>query len=553
MPESHRPVLLAVDDDPQVLRAVRRDLIREYGDAYRVLAASSPGEALGILDSLRKRHDDAALLLVDYRMPEMSGIEFLAKTLDEFPSTRRVLLTAYADTKAAIDAINRVNLHHYLIKPWEPPAERLYPVLNDLLADWQASYQPPYGGIRVLGYRFAPATYRVRDYLTRFQQPYRFVDSDVDMPQDAADTDPDELPLVLLPDGQRLAHPTDRTLAEALGLATTNSRPHYDMVIVGAGPTGLAAAVYGSSEGLSTLLLDAYVPGGQAGTSSRIENYLGFPAGLSGADLARRAVAQARRFGTEVLSPVSAVSLRTAGRARILTLSDGREISTSTVVLATGLSYNRLDAEGADRFEGAGIYYGATSSETAVCTDKHVWIIGGANSAGQAAVYFAPHASKVTMLVRANSLDQAMSRYLINEIEAHPEIDVRVHTGMVAAEGEGHLERIALRDFNNGTVFTERAEYVFTYIGARPNSEWLDGVVQRDERGFLLTGPDLLAADGGVPEGWDLPREPMLLETSVPGVFAAGDARYNSVKRIASGVGEGAMAASLVCRYRSET
>jgi thioredoxin reductase (NADPH) len=550
MAEHRRPVLLAVDDDPHVLRAIRRDLSSAYRQDYRIVSASSAAEGLTVLDALRDRRDEPALLLVDQRMPEMTGIEFFAESLRRCPSARRVLLTGHADTEVAIDAINRVRLHYYLVKPWGPPDERLYPVLDELLADWRAGYQPPYGGIRVVGHRFSPAAHRVRDLLTRLQQPFQFVDVDRDAV--GAGEDPANLPLVVLPDGTRLVRPSYEDLMETLRLAGSASRPHYDLVIVGAGPAGLAAAVYGSSEGLSTLLVDAYVPGGQAGTSSRIENYLGFPAGLTGAELTRRAVSQARRFGTEILSPATVTGLRRAGRARMVVLGDGREIGAGTVLLSTGLSYQRLTAEGAERFEGAGIYYGATASETASCHGQRVWIVGGANSAGQAAVHFAQHADRVTLVVRAGSLGKGMSRYLVDEIALTPNIDVRLRTTITAVEGSDRLARISLRDLDSDAVSTEDAEYVFTYIGARPRTDWLDGVVRRDDLGFLPTGADLCPA-GQRPGGWDLPREPLPLETSVPGVFAAGDVRAGSMKRIASGVGEGAMAVAMIHRYRAES
>jgi thioredoxin reductase (NADPH) len=542
MPEHSRPILLAVDDDPQVLRAIRRDLAAQYQTDYRVVSANSAAEALHVLDVLRERREEPALLLVDQRMPEMTGIELLAESLQLFPSARRVLLTGYADTQVAIDAINQVRLHHYLVKPWEPPEERLYPMLNELLADWRAGYQPPYGGIQVIGHRFAPASHRVRDFLTRLQQPFRFVDVERD-PCDEAES---ALPVVLLPDGTRLPKPSYAELIAALRMTGDASRPHYDLVIVGAGPAGLAAAVYGSSEGLETLLVDAYVPGGQAGTSSRIENYLGFPAGVTGAELARRAVAQAKRFGAEVIAPVSAVGLRRAGRARIVSLSDGREISAGTVVLATGLAYQRLAA--AEKFEGAGVYYGATISETSTCDGEHVWIVGGANSAGQAAVHFARHASHVTLLVRGDSLARGMSHYLVDELAGTRNVDVRLRTVITGMDGHERLQRITLTNVDTGETSTEPAEHVFTFIGAQPGTEWLSGVVERDDRGFVTTGTDL-ALNGG----WDLPRSPLPMETNVPGVFAAGDVRSGSVKRIASGVGEGAMAIAMVHRYRADT
>ncbi|GII87749.1 fused response regulator/thioredoxin-disulfide reductase [Sphaerisporangium siamense] len=547
MPEPHRPVVLAVDDDPHVLRAIRRDLIRAYQGRYRVLTSGSGAEAIQILDSLINRNEEPALVLSDQRMPELTGIELLAAAADRFPSARRVLLTAYADTSVAIAAINEVRLDHYLIKPWDPPEERLYPVLDELLADWQSSYEPPYGGITVIGLPFAPATHRVRDFLTRHRQPFKFQDAT----ESGQDIPTDELPVVLLPDGRRLAAPATGQLATALGLAMEVKHPHYDVAIVGAGPAGLAAAVYTASEGLSTLLVEAYVPGGQAGSSSRIENYLGFPSGISGVELTSRAVSQARRFGVDLLAPMEAVRLRRAGRAVILDLADGKEISAGTVLLCPGLSYSRFDAEGAGRFEGAGIYYGATLSETTLCTGQHVWIVGGANSAGQAALHFSRHARHVTMLVRAGDLESRMSQYLIDEIRRAPNVDVRTRTILVAADGDDRLESITLRDLDTGEEVTEDAEYVFTFIGARPRTEWLDGAVARDGHGFLVTGQDLGPRKSI--DGWDLPREPLPLETSMPGVFVAGDARAKSIKRIASSVGEGAMAVAMIHRYRAES
>ncbi|MFF4614386.1 FAD-dependent oxidoreductase [Nonomuraea jabiensis] len=542
MPEQHRPVLLAVDDDDHVLRAVRRDLSRAYQERYRVVASRSPAEAMRILDRLRERREEAALILSDQRMPEMTGIEFLVEAGRRFPAARRVLLTAYADTSVAISAINQVRLDHYLVKPWEPPEERLYPVLDDLLSDWESAHEPPYQGIRLVGHRFAPATHRLRDLLTRYRLPFRFEEAE---PGDPA------VPEVVLPDGRRLARPGHGEVVAALGLATELSHPHYDVAIVGGGPTGLAASVYASSEGMATLLIEAYVPGGQAGTSSRIENYLGFPSGISGVDLTNRAMAQARRFGVDVLAPVEARRLSRAGRACVLNLSDGKEITAATVLLSPGLSYRGLDAEDAARFEGAGIYYGAALSETESCVGRHVWIVGGANSAGQAALHFSRHACHVTMVVRADSLASGMSAYLVDEIAATGNITVMTNTLVVATGGADRLEHITLRDTRSGEVTTREAEHVFVFIGARPRTEWLDDLVRRDAHGFLLTGPDLGPVAGLA--SWDLPRSPLLLETSVPGVFAAGDVRANSVKRLASGVGEGAMAVSMIHRYHSES
>ncbi|WP_406181341.1 FAD-dependent oxidoreductase [Streptomyces sp. NBC_01006] len=551
--ESRKPVILAVDDDPQVLRAVRRDLRSAYGDRYRVLGASSAADALKILDSLDERGHDPALFLVDQRMPDVTGVEFLLEAVSRFPDARRVLLTAYAETDAAITAINRVRLDYYLLKPWDPPHERLFPVLDDLLSDWLATYRPAYDGIIVAGHLVSPGTHAVRDFFTRNGQPFRFLNVERDpeaLTLIAAQPDA-ALPLVRFPDGAVLSAPSDTELAQRLGLATTASRPHYECVIVGAGPAGLAAGVYSASEGLSTLMLDSRAPGGQAGTSSLIENYLGFPSGLSGGDLTRRATIQASRFGAEILHPVEVVSLTRDDPAKILTLADGTEISAETVLLATGVSYNRLEAPGADRFEGAGLYYGAATTESSACISQHVFIVGGANSAGQAAVHFAKYAAKVTILVRAESLDASMSRYLIDEIDRTPNIEVKVRTTVVRLDGDEHLERLTLHDATTGGNTEVPARFMFTFIGARPHTDWLSGVVERDEYGFVLTGSDLIANGGELPAEWSLERAPYPLETSVPGVFAAGDVRAHSVKRVASGVGEGAMAVSLIHRYRS--
>ncbi|MYT24897.1 FAD-dependent oxidoreductase [Streptomyces sp. SID7760] len=551
--ESRKPVILAVDDDPQVLRAVRRDLRSAYGDRYRVLGASSAADALKILDSLDERGHDPALFLVDQRMPDVTGVEFLLEAVSRFPDARRVLLTAYAETDAAITAINRVRLDYYLLKPWDPPHERLFPVLDDLLSDWLATYRPAYDGIIVAGHLVSPGTHAVRDFFTRNGQPFRFLNVERDpeaLTLIAAQPDA-VLPLVRFPDGAVLSAPSDTLLAQRLGLATTASRPHYECVIVGAGPAGLAAGVYSASEGLSTLMLDSRAPGGQAGTSSLIENYLGFPSGLSGGDLTRRATIQASRFGAEILHPVEVVSLTRDDPAKILTLADGTEISAETVLLATGVSYNRLEAPGADRFEGAGLYYGAATTESSACISQHVFIVGGANSAGQAAVHFAKYAARVTILVRAQSLDASMSRYLIDEIDRTPNIEVKVRTTVVRLDGEEHLEQLTLHDAATGEDTRVPARFMFTFIGARPHTDWLSGVVERDEYGFVLTGSDLIANGGELPAEWSLERAPYPLETSVPGVFAAGDVRAHSVKRVASGVGEGAMAVSLIHRYRS--
>lgn len=546
-----RPVLLAVDDDAHVLRAIRRDLRREYVDRYRVLTALSANEALDIVRLLAERGEDTALLLVDQRMPDMTGLEFLLEAGAYFPEARRVMLTSHADVDSAISAINTVRLDHYLTKPWDPPEERLYPVLDDLLADWHATHVSRYAGIRVVGHRLSPDTHQIRDFLTRNLQPFRFYEVERDQQANrlAHQVSQGRLPLVIFPAGPLLVAPSNAELAGTLGLATTASRPHYDVVIVGGGPAGLAASVYAASEGLSVLTVDADVPGGQAGTSSRIENYLGFPGGLSGGDLARRAVAQARRFGAEILHPVAVTGIRRADPARILDLSDGTEVSAETVLLAMGVRYDRLEVPGADRFENAGLYYGACVTETASSLGRRVHIIGGANSAGQAAVHFSRHADLVVLVVRAASLRHGMSQYLIDEIERTPNIEVRTRTQALGLSGGDRLERITLREAD--LSYVEKADLVFTFIGARPRTEWLAEAVQRDAKGFITTGPDLTCGSPRC-QGWPLSREPLLLETSMPGVFAAGDVRARSIKRVASSVGEGSMAVALIHQYRSE-
>ncbi|WP_415947762.1 FAD-dependent oxidoreductase [Streptomyces sp. KLOTTS4A1] len=551
--EGRKPVILAVDDDPQVLRAVRRDLRSAYGSRYRVLGASSAADALKILDSLDERGHDPALFLVDQRMPDVTGVEFLLEAVSRFPDARRVLLTAYAETDAAITAINQVRLDYYLMKPWDPPHERLFPVLDDLLSDWLANYRPAYDGILVAGHLVSPGTHTVRDFFTRNGQPFKFLNVERDPEALAllAQLPDASLPLVRFPDGALLSAPTDAELAEHLGLSTTASRPHYECVIVGAGPAGLAAGVYSASEGMSTLLVDSRAPGGQAGTSSLIENYLGFPSGLSGGDLTRRATIQATRFGAEILHPVEVTELTRDDPAKILTLTDGTEISAETVLLSTGVAYNRLEAPGAERFEGAGLYYGAATTESSACISQHVHIVGGANSAGQAAVHFAKYAAQVTILVRADSLAKSMSQYLIDEIERTPNIEVQVNTSVRELLGGEHLERIVLHDTDRGEDTEVPCRFMFTFIGARPHTDWLADIVERDDHGFVLTGSDLVSNGGELPAEWPLERAPYPLETSVPGVFAAGDVRAHSIKRVASGVGEGAMAISLVHRYRS--
>lgn len=547
-----KPVLLTVDDDPDVLRAIERDLRRRYGAEYRIVRADSGESALAAARQLEQRGDPVALFLVDQRMPSMSGVEFLAEAIEVFPEAGRVLLTAYADTDAAIRAINEAHVQHYLLKPWDPPEERLYPVLDDLLEDWRSRYRPPYEGIRVVGLRWSPPCHEVKDFLGRNQIPFQWLDAEID-PEARRLVQPVEgcppaLPLVILPDGTRLEEPTPLQIAEKLGLATRPEKPFYDLLIVGGGPAGLAAAVYGASEGLNTVLIEREAPGGQAGTSSRIENYLGFPSGLSGADLARRAVTQARRFGVEILTPQEVHSIRVEDPYRIVTLGDGSEISCHALLIATGVSYRKLDIPGCDQLTGAGVYYGAAMTEALSCRGEDVYIVGGANSAGQAAMHFARFARNVVMLVRGKSLTTSMSQYLIDQIADTANIEVRTCCCVTAVHGDGRLERLSIRNDTEGSTSEVPASALFIFIGAQPRTACLDGVVRRDERGFILAGRDLMP-DGKRPAGWKPDRDPYLLETSVPGIFVAGDVRYGSVKRVASGVGEGSIAVQFIHQY----
>jgi len=553
-----RPVILTVDDDPEVLRAVERDLRTKYAGTYRILRADSGMAALEVLRRLEKQNEAVALLLVDHRMPQMNGIETLAAAIKLFPDAKRVLLTAYADTEAAIRAINEVQLNHYLLKPWDPPDQHLYPVLDDLLEDWSAHYRPPFEGVRVLGTRWSQKSYEVRDFLARNQIPYQWLDIETAahnpaiekalLPFPPADR---KIPMLLLTGGECLQQPDLNELAERLGLQTRAGAEFYDLAIVGGGPAGLAAAVYGASEGLKTVMLEGEAPGGQAGLSSRIENYLGFPSGLSGADLARRAVTQAKRFGVEILSPVQATGLRTEGTYRFLQLSNGTQISSHAVVLATGVQWRKLDVPGMDRLQDAGVYYGAASTEALSCRDEEVYIVGGANSAGQAAMFFSKYAKRVVMLVRGPSLSATMSQYLIDQITQTPNIQVEVNTHVTEVHGENHLEEISLLCEKTAEKSRIPASALFIFIGAEPKTAWLNGTVQRDAKGFILTGTDLLK-NGKPPKEWNADRDPYLLETSIPGVFAAGDVRCGSAKRVASGVGEGSVAVQFVHQYLSK-
>jgi thioredoxin reductase (NADPH) len=545
-----RPAIVAVDDEPAVLAAVARDLRRAFAERYRILRAPSGTEALDILRQLRTRGDQVALLIADQRMPGMSGTEYLVEARKIVPDAKRVLLTAYADTEAAIAAINEVALDYYLLKPWDPPEEQLFPVVEDLLTTWESGAALEAGGVRVIGHRFSKDSHDLRDFLARNRVPARWLD--IEREGEArellrvADVDDDRLPVVLLEDGGVLERPTVLELAERLGVSAAPSQDHYDLVIVGGGPAGLAAAVYGASEGLRTVMIESEAPGGQAGQSSRIENYLGFPMGLSGSDLARRATDQARRLGAELLTIKDAAGLRVEGSGRIVELRGGGELSANCVIIASGVSYRQYDAPGFKERTGSGIYYGAALTEARSCSDQHVVIIGAANSAGQAAVFFAGYASRVTMLVRGPSLEKSMSHYLVEQLAALPNVEVRTRTSAISAHGEGdRLRTLTIRD-GDGAESSLDVDACFVFIGASPRTDWLAGVVKRDERGFILAGADVQG------DGWPLARDPYLLETSVPGVFVAGDVRARSIKRVASAVGEGSMAVSLIHQYLLE-
>ena len=549
--EANKPVLLTVDDDPGVSRAVARDLRRRYGQDYRIVRAESGPQALEALREIKLRGDVVAVLLADYRMPEMSGLEFLEQAMDLFPHARRALLTAYADTDAAIQAINVVDLDHYLLKPWDPPDEKLYPVLDSLIELWHDAGDKPVTETQVVGHRWSARSFEVRDFLARNSVPYRWFT--VEQPDgarllEAAGLDATSIPLVVTPAGDCLVDPSVEDLAARVGLSTTPGTDFYDTVIVGGGPAGLGAAVYAASEGLRTVLLERRATGGQAGQSSRIENYLGFPDGVSGGQLTDRARRQARKFGAEILTARGVAALEARGSSRVVRFADGGEVAAHTVVLATGVDYHRLEVPGADRLTGLGVFYGLSATEASTCAEREVYVVGGGNSAGQAAVFLARHARRVTLLVRADGLERSMSYYLIRQIRETPNIEVRVGTQVVGAAGGEHLERLSLCDIAAGTVEEVPASFLFVFIGAAPCTDWLDGLIARDPDGFLLTGADLLVG-GKRPTAWPLDRDPYHLEGSVPGIFAAGDVRANSVKRVASAVGEGAMAIQLVHRY----
>ena len=603
-----RPVLLTVDDDPNVLRAIERDLRQQYGSRFRILKTDSGQKALELVKQLKLRNEPLALLLVDQRMPHMSGVVFLEEAMNIFPDVKRVLLTAYADTEAAIRSINKAKIDYYLMKPWDPPEEHLYPILDDLLDDWWASFKHPFEGIRVVGLRWSPKSYEVKYFLARNGIPYQWLDFEGDEEArrlvsyvestgknehsnfiNAATTNPGSsfsvldhnktendnsvssnrseasslsyssssysssslhLPLVILPDGSHMEEPSSSELAEKIGLKTRAQMPFYDLIIIGGGPAGLAAAVYGASEGLSTLLIERQAPGGQAGMSSNIENYLGFPTGLTGSNLARRAVAQAIRFGAEILTPQEVVGIRIADPYRIVKVKDGTEISCHALIIACGVSYRNLDGvKGMEKLTGAGVYYGASMVDALSCKGEDVFMVGGANSAGQAAIHFSKYAKTVTLLVRGDSLNKSMSSYLIHQINETPNIRILLNSKVTEVHGENRLESITITNTQTGQIQTVPTSGLYIFIGAVPHTDGAAGLIERDANGFVLTGPDLLQNGRERPQGWTLDRQPYLLETNVPGIFAVGDVRHGSTKRVAAGVGEGSIAVQLVHQY----
>lgn len=548
-----QPIILTVDDEPQVLNAIERDLRQHYRRDYRILKANSGAEALDAVRQLNQRNEPIALFLSDQRMPEMSGTEFLDQARKIYPEARKVLLTAYADTEAAIASINTIGLDHYLMKPWDPPEQNLYPILDDLLSDWTATVTLPYDGIRVAGTLWSPSSHNVKDFLARNRIPYQWLDIEKDSEARALveETQKDELrrlPVLFFPDGSVLVEPDNLTMAEKIGLQTQASQAFYDLIIVGAGPAGLGAAVYGGSEGLRVAMIEKHATGGQAGTSSLIENYLGFPRGLSGADLTRRATAQAQRFGVEILTAQEVTRVRAEDPYRIVELSDGTELTCHALLIATGVSVRTLDVPGVERLTGAGVYYGAAVTEAAHYRDQPVFVIGGANSAGQGAMFFSRYASKVTMLIRGNSIEAGMSQYLVDQIQATANIEVILQSEVAEAIGQERLEAVSIRNSTSGATQTVPAAAMFIFIGAVPHTDLVAGVVDRNDAGFIYTGLDLIR-DGRRPKGWTLKRDPFLPETSVPGIFAAGDVLHDVVRRVATAVGQGAMVVNFVHQY----
>ncbi len=546
-----KPVIVTVDDEPQVSDAIERDLRKHYRKDYQIIKNSSGPQALETVHQLKQRNTPIALFLADQRMPDMGGTEFLSEAMKFYPEARKVLLTAYADTDAAISAINDVGLDYYLMKPWDPPEQNFYPILDDLLSDWLATAQLPYDGIRVAGTLWSCSCHNVKDFLSRSQIPYQWLDIEQNNEArelvESFNRKEHQLPIVFFPDGSVLINPDITELAEKAGLQTKATQPFYDLIIVGAGPAGLAGAVYGSSEGLKTLLLDMETTGGQAGTSSRIENYLGFPKGLSGADLARRATAQATRLGTEILTARKATKINVKDTYRYVTLNDGTELSCKALIIATGVSLRQLSIPGIEKLTGAGVYYGAALSEAEHYKDQHVFIVGGANSAGQAAMFFSGYASKVTMLVRS-SLSKSMSHYLIDQINSTSNIEILSKTEVIEVHGKDRLQSITIKNSETGKTDTIKTPAMFLFIGAAPHTEIVRGVLELSEAGFILTGPDLIQNQKR-PKNWRLKRDPYLMETSIPGIFAAGDVRHGAVRRVASAVGQGSITVNFVHEY----
>ena len=565
-----KPILLTVDDDPHVLIAIEHDLKRRFGNRFRIRQSNSGQKGLDLVNQLKLRNELVALFVVDQMMPEMTGVELLQHAKGVFPDAKRILLTQYGDTEAVMRSINKVKIDYYLTKPWDPPEEHLYPVLDDLLDDWWASCRPPFEGIKVIGLRWSPRSHEIREFLARNGIPYQWLDIESDQEarrlasivnltkSDSLSTDSElpsldvsslHLPLVIFPDGSFIAEPTNSQIAEKIGLKTRAQMAFYDLIIIGGGPAGLAAAVYGASEGLHTLVVEKQAPGGQAGASSKIENYLGFPSGLSGASLARRAVAQAIKFGAEILDPQEVASIRSDGQYRIAKLGDGTEVRCHTMVIACGVKYRSLeDVKGIDKLTGAGVYYGASTAEALDYKDQDVYLVGGANSAGQAAIHFSKYAKQVTLLVRSNSLNEKMSQYLIHQISESENIRVWLNSVVTEVKGDNKLEAITVTNLVTREQQTVPAAGLFIYIGAEPHTEWLDKIIQRDAHGFILTGPDSVQNELR-PQGWSVDRQPFLLETNIPGIFAAGDVRHGSIKRIAAAVGEGSTAIQLIHQY----
>ncbi len=556
MARDRKPIILTVDDDEQVLRSLKRDLRNRYKDDFRIVTTTSAKEALEAVQDLKKKGETMALYLCDQRMPEMLGVDFLEQAKPMYPSAKRVLITAYSDTDAAIKAINDVQLDYYLLKPWDPPEEKLYPILDDLLEDWKLSYRPDFEGIRVVGYQYSPKSHNIKDWLAANLLPYQWIDARSPKGEELIELHQckvRELPLVITEDGEVMSDPELDALAEKLGMSATVSDDLYDVVIVGSGPSGMAAAVYGGSEGLKTLVVEKRAPGGQAGSSSRIENYLGFPSGLSGSELTRRAMAQTLRFGVEVVSPREVTGIEIRDGYKILSLDDDSTVKSKAVILTTGVQYRKLQAEGADDFNGAGVYYGAAITEAKSCENRHVFVVGGGNSAGQGAVYLSKYAESVTILVRKPDLTSSMSSYLIDQIDAIDNITVQGYREVIKVCGDDdHVQRLVLKNTEDHSSYEVGADALFIFIGARPRTEWLErGQIMTDKRGFVITGRDLLATEKRS-HGWPLERNPYLLETCQPGIFAAGDVRSGAMNRVASAVGEGAMAIKFVHAYLGE-